>query len=222
MNVYEKLNQARMMFQSMNVKKSGYNKYANYYYFELSDILPAVNKICEEVKATCVVSFCDEYAELLFVNSEKIDEQIRFTSPMSIATLKGCHEVQNLGAVETYLKRYLYQNCFEIAESDTLDATMQPNNNNVNTGKNTGKNVPNNTPQKWNNTQLAELNAVLSTNYPDGNPVFSREDRDVYNMLYNECADFATSLKQAKSELEKALKEYKPNSKPEIPPDDLF
>jgi hypothetical protein len=45
---------------------------------------------------------------------------------MSSANLKGCHEVQNLGAVETYIKRYLYQNCFEIVEGDVLDSTMNP------------------------------------------------------------------------------------------------
>jgi hypothetical protein len=45
---------------------------------------------------------------------------------MSTACLKGCHEVQNLGAVETYIKRYLYQNCFEIVENDELDGTMNP------------------------------------------------------------------------------------------------
>jgi hypothetical protein len=46
---------------------------------------------------------------------------------MASASLKGCHEVQNLGAVESYIKRYLYQNCFEIAEPDSLDKTMNPN-----------------------------------------------------------------------------------------------
>ena len=46
---------------------------------------------------------------------------------MSKAELKGCHEVQNLGAVETYIKRYLYQNCFEIVESDALNGTHNPN-----------------------------------------------------------------------------------------------
>jgi hypothetical protein len=46
---------------------------------------------------------------------------------MSDAQLKGCHNVQNLGAVETYIKRYLYQNCFEIVEADALDGAMDPN-----------------------------------------------------------------------------------------------
>jgi hypothetical protein len=46
-----------------------------------------------------------------------------FTSPMSSAALKGCHDVQNLGAVQTYLRRYLWTNAFEIVEHDALDAT---------------------------------------------------------------------------------------------------
>ena len=72
-----------------------------------------------------MVNFEKEIARLDFCDLEK-DERITFTSPMSTASLKGCHEVQNLGAVETYIKRYLYQNCFEIVESDVLDETMNP------------------------------------------------------------------------------------------------
>ena len=42
---------------------------------------------------------------------------------MSSAALKGCHEVQNLGAVQTYLRRYLWVAALEIVEHDALDAT---------------------------------------------------------------------------------------------------
>ena len=125
MSVFEKLNQARLKFQSMGVKKSGKNSYAGYTYYELSDIIPAINKIADELKFCCVVNFNNDLASLDFVDLEK-DEKVTFTSPMSSASLKGCHEVQNLGAVETYIKRYLYQNCFEIVEGDALDSTMNP------------------------------------------------------------------------------------------------
>jgi len=40
---------------------------------------------------------------------------IHINSPMSSAALKGCHEVQNLGAVQTYLRRYLWVTAMEIA-----------------------------------------------------------------------------------------------------------
>ena len=126
MTVFEKLNEARLRFQNAGVKKSGKNSYAGYTYYELSDIIPAINKLAEKLKFCCVINFTNDLAKLDFCDLEK-DERITFTSPMSSASLKGCHEVQNLGAVETYIKRYLYQNCFEIVESDILDATMDPN-----------------------------------------------------------------------------------------------
>ena len=122
MNVYEKLTKARVMFQANNPKMSGKNTYAGYTYFELSDILPVINKIGAEIGFVCEVSFTKDEAILRFRNTEKTDEYITFTSPMSTASLKGCHEVQNLGAVQTYIKRYLYQNAFEIVESDALNA----------------------------------------------------------------------------------------------------
>ena len=77
------------------------------------------------MKFCCVINFTNDLATLDFCDLEK-DEKVTFTSPMSSASLKGCHEVQNLGAVETYIKRYLYQNCFEIVEGDALDSTMNP------------------------------------------------------------------------------------------------
>ena len=125
MSIFEKLNQARLEFQNMGVKKSGKNSYAGYTYYELSDIIPAINKLAEKLKFCCVINFTNDLAKLDFCDLEK-DERITFTSPMSSASLKGCHEVQNLGAVETYIKRYLYQNCFEIVEGDALDSTMNP------------------------------------------------------------------------------------------------
>ena len=128
MSIFEKLIKARLQFQSMGVKKSGKNSYAGYTYYELSDIIPAINKIADELKFCCIVNFKSDLATLDFCDLEK-DERITFTSPMSSANLKGAMEVQNTGAVITYLKRYLYLNCFEIVEDDTLDATLNPNDN---------------------------------------------------------------------------------------------
>ena len=125
MTIFEKLNEARLRFQNAGIQKSGNNKFANYTYYELSDILPFINQIANELKFTCVVNFTPDLATLDFCDLED-NGKITFTSPMSTASLKGCHEVQNLGAVETYIKRYLYQNCFEIVESDVLDETMNP------------------------------------------------------------------------------------------------
>ena len=122
MEVYKKLMIARMNLQSMELKKSGYNKFAGYHYFELSDFLPEINKIFYELGLCSVVSFTKDYAELRILDTSD-GSCVTFTSPMADANLKGTHPIQNLGAVETYSRRYLYVTALEIVEHDALDAT---------------------------------------------------------------------------------------------------
>ena len=122
MSVYKKLQQARMLLQGTKLTKSGKNKFAGYEYFELGDFLPAIQKICNDIGLCGIVSFNHEMAYLQ-INDVEDGTSIMFTSPMSSAALKGCHDVQNLGAVQSYLRRYLWVNAFEIVEHDALDAT---------------------------------------------------------------------------------------------------
>ena len=123
MSVYKKLQQARIALQGKKLIKSGKNKFAGYEYFELGDFLPTIQAICNDVGLCGVVSFNHEMA-FLQINDVEDGTSIMFTSPMSSAALKGCHDVQNLGAVISYLRRYLWVNAFEIVEHDALDATM--------------------------------------------------------------------------------------------------
>ena len=122
MNVYKKLNAARMTLQKWDLSKSGHNKFAGYKYFELGDFLPAINTIFDAVGLCGVVSFTAELATLTIADIED-GSQVVITSPMGTAALKGCHEVQNIGAVETYQRRYLWVTAMEIVEHDALDAT---------------------------------------------------------------------------------------------------
>ena len=121
-NIYSKMQKARCEFQEKPLKKSGHNKFAGYRYFELGDFLPTINALLEKHNLCSNISFDNEMATLTIVNAENTDEKLVFTSPMSEANLKSCHAVQNLGAVQTYLRRYLWVNAFEIVESDGLDA----------------------------------------------------------------------------------------------------
>jgi hypothetical protein len=124
MSVYKKLQDARLLLQNTKLSKSGKNKFAGYEYFELGDFLPAIQTICQKVGLCGVVSFNPDMAYLTIYDTEGGDNNfVTFTSPMSSAALKGCHDVQNLGAVQTYLRRYLWTNAFEIVEHDALDAT---------------------------------------------------------------------------------------------------
>ena len=123
MNVYQKLNEARKRFHTSKLKKSGHNKFANYYYFELGDFIIPALEIFNDLGLTSVITFGTEVAVMQIFNNENPEEWITLNSPMSTAALKGCHEVQNLGAVQTYLRRYLWVAALEIVEHDALDAT---------------------------------------------------------------------------------------------------
>lgn len=123
MNVYQKLNAAREAFHSLKLEKTGHNKFAGYYYFELGDFLIPALKVFREAGLCAVVSFDADKASMIVRNVEKPDEYLTIYSPMGSAALKGCHEVQNIGAVETYQRRYLWVAALEIVEHDALDAT---------------------------------------------------------------------------------------------------
>jgi hypothetical protein len=120
--VHKKLMNARMILQSMQLKKSGHNKFAGYQYFELGDFLPQINEIFHSQGLCGVISYTKDYADLTITD---VDDGtcIVVTSPMVEANLKGAHAIQNLGAVETYQRRYLWMTAMEIVEHDALDSS---------------------------------------------------------------------------------------------------
>jgi len=120
--VYEKLQKARVKLQNIELKKSGHNKFAGYRYFELTDFLPTVNSIFAELKLCHTLEFTSDLATMRVIDTED-GGCAKFTCPMASAQLKGCHEVQNLGASITYITRYLLVMALAICEHDALDAT---------------------------------------------------------------------------------------------------
>jgi len=122
MSIHKKLMQARLKLQTADLKKSGHNKFAGYKYFELGDFLPTIQEISNDVGICGTVTFYTDIAILTITDMDDATQFIEFKCPMSSAALKGCHDVQNLGAVQTYLRRYLWTNAFEIVEHDAIDS----------------------------------------------------------------------------------------------------
>jgi hypothetical protein len=121
-SIYAKLAAARESFHKLELKKTGKNKYAGYDYFELGDFLIPGMKCMRENGLLPVVTFYETHAEMVIFEIDG-EGTIVITSPMSEANLKGCHPIQNLGAVQTYLRRYLWVAALEIVEHDALDST---------------------------------------------------------------------------------------------------
>ena len=121
MNVFQKLQKCRVEIQRADLKKTGENKFSHYTYYELGDFLPKINEVMDKYNLTGIFNFNLEESTLTIINTENISEQIVFFTPVSIAELKGTYAIQNIGATQTYARRYLYVMAFEIAESDVLD-----------------------------------------------------------------------------------------------------
>jgi hypothetical protein len=179
MNVYQKLNDARHKFHSTELKKSGHNKFAGYKYFELGDFIVPALSIFDEVGLTSVISFGKESADMRIINTDKPEEMIVIESPMSEANLKGCHPVQNLGAVQTYIRRYLWVAALEIVEHDALDSSKPVEDKKVIITPSQGiaDTIP---PEEM--QYLQELAIDLIANVAEGNPKQALDRLDSENL----------------------------------------
>jgi hypothetical protein len=122
MPVHKKINEARIAFHALPLKKSGHNTFAGYKYFELADFVIPALRIFNDVGLCAIISFSETTASMHIVDVED-GSQVIIHSPMGSANLKGCHEIQNIGACETYSTRYLWTAALCIVEHDALDAT---------------------------------------------------------------------------------------------------
>lgn len=115
----------------MKLPKTGKNEYSNFTYYELKDILPAINKLCDKHGVCWIFSIESikekERARLVVVDTDE-DKSASFVLPtaeVEIGVKKdgsgGAQPIQNLGGKSSYLKRYLLVTAFGIAETDMVD-----------------------------------------------------------------------------------------------------
>lgn len=120
-NIHLKMQEARAELQEIEIKKSNYNNFGKYYYFDLSDILPPIMKICNKYKIAPYFNFAEPEASLLVVNAENPEECLTFTMPTKVSPLKGCNDMQSIGGAQTFAQKYLYESAFGISETDVTD-----------------------------------------------------------------------------------------------------
>jgi hypothetical protein len=122
--VYSKLQKARVLLQELPLKKSGFNSFAGFKYFELADFLPSINVIFDNLGLCSVFSISDGVATLRIFDSE-FGGVVYFRSPTAEAGAGKAPPIQALGSMHTYLRRYLMLNALEITEHDAVDATIK-------------------------------------------------------------------------------------------------
>ena len=126
LNIYGKLAIARGKFLEAPVKKSGVNRYAEFKYFELEDIVPVALPIFEALGLALIESITFETSKATLVNIDNPEESIVFETPAKDPKIEDgtkMSAIQGLGAYVTYQRRYLYMLVFDIVEADPVDAT---------------------------------------------------------------------------------------------------
>jgi len=118
MNIFQRLSKARLLLSQCEITKSGLNKHSNYTYYELDDFMPSILRINDEIGVCPVITYEDGLAVLTLYNSEKPEELIRFTFKLKDIVLPACNAMQSEGGKNTYAKRYLYKDAYEVAEAD--------------------------------------------------------------------------------------------------------
>jgi len=122
MSVHKKLMQVRVDLARKGLQRSGHNKFAGYKYFELGDFIPQAMDLFLKNDLCGIVSFATDEATLTITDVED-GTCVVIHSPMATAALKGAHDIQNLGAVESYQRRYLWMTALELTESDPIDSS---------------------------------------------------------------------------------------------------
>lgn len=129
LNIYQKLQRCRIEVQSVGITKSG-KGYANFGYFELGDFLPTINSSCNKYGLTPIFKFEKEKASLTIIDSDNPEISILFETPIELAVIMKGSAIQQIGATQTYARRYLYMMAFEIAETDLVE-TVEPDQDKV-------------------------------------------------------------------------------------------
>lgn len=124
MNIHEKLMNIKFELLDCDIKKSGHNDYGGFDYHELRDILPPVNRLLKRYRCLTIVDFPDtETAVLTLINVDNIEDTICTHAPRpELKVLQRMNIMQSEGSYETYMRKYLYLNMFDIIEPDAIDA----------------------------------------------------------------------------------------------------
>lgn len=148
----EKLIHIRNELQNTTIKKSGKNKFGGFDYYELKDFLPTLNLLEEKYNVNDLITVekdsetdTREWIKLIFVDCDSDNSFqtyrlpfVIFDTPINIKTdrdtgevreVKSMQDIQYLGALNTYYKRYLYLNALGITDGDVIDAIDPASNN---------------------------------------------------------------------------------------------
>ena len=123
-NIYMKIAEINHKLNCTSLKKSGFNKFGNFAYYELEDLLPTIEESCYENGLLMQFQFDNSKAVIRFINTDNPKETYSNSIPLQsreLPDLPKMNEFQVYGSMMTYYKRYLLLNTFNISENSIID-----------------------------------------------------------------------------------------------------
>ena len=130
MNIYQKMQAVKCELQKSVDSKSGKNNFAKFSYLQLTDFLPKLNELNAKYGLFTQFQIITSYnpdgvkiekAVLKIVDTDDTAKGLVYESETADAVVKGATAIQNLGSLNTYMRRYLYVEAYDLAVEDDLD-----------------------------------------------------------------------------------------------------
>ena len=121
MNLYQKVAKIKGEMSSMKFSKTGRNSFTKFNYFQLDDFEPTLEKLCSQYGVVTYFQFALDAARMVVVDADDPTQKIEVDSPVDVSFGKTSSKMQDIGAMQTYARRYLFMSFFGITESDFLD-----------------------------------------------------------------------------------------------------
>ena len=121
MNLYQKVAKIKGEMSSMKFSKTGRNSFTKFNYFQLDDFEPTLEKLCSQYGIVTYFMFALDAARMVVVDADDPTQKIEVDSPVDVSFGKTSTKMQDIGAMQTYARRYLFMSFFGITESDFLD-----------------------------------------------------------------------------------------------------
>lgn len=125
----EKLQKAREIIKTSDLKKAGRNEYSKFDYYTPEQVESLVDKACKETNTIILCNLkADEFGlfqTLDFIDLES-EEKLTFEMRTKHGSITATNETQQMGGTDTYSERYIKMKVFQIKDNN-LDLDSQDN-----------------------------------------------------------------------------------------------
>lgn len=114
--VLNKVEEIKTELRNCNLKKTGYNKYHKYKYFELEDIIPTISALLNNYDLGSFYVFDDDKGALVIYDKMTGANHVWTTS-----IKKHDNDMKDVQGIQTYARRALWLQALDIMETNNIE-----------------------------------------------------------------------------------------------------